>query len=73
MEYHKTRDIVYVQKLLGHRSITNTMRYVRLMLFPDDEFTSKVAGTVREAQELVKSGFDYACDVDEQKIFRKRK
>jgi integrase len=73
MEYHRTKDIVYVQKILGHRSIMNTMRYVRLVDFHEDEFTNKVAKTVKEAQELVESGFDYVCDVEGYKVFRKRK
>ncbi len=73
MEYHKTRDIVHVQRLLGHRSISNTLRYVRLISFPEDEFTSKIAKTVNEAQELVEAGFDYVCDVDGFKVLRKHK
>ncbi len=63
MEYHKTRGIVHVQRILGHRSTSYTLRYVRLISFPEDEFTSKVAKTVKEAEELVESGFDYVCDV----------
>jgi integrase len=74
MEYHRTRDIVHVQRLLGHRSIQNTLRYIRLVNFPDeDEFVSRVAKTVKEAQELVEAGFDYVCDVEGYKVFRKRK
>ena len=73
MEYHRTRDIVHVQKLLGHRSISNTLRYVRLINFPDDEYSSKVAKTVKEAQELVEAGFEFVCDVEGYKLFRKRK
>ena len=58
IEYHRTRDIVHVQRLLGHRSIQNTLRYVRLVNFPDeDEFVSRVAKTVKEACELVEAGF----------------
>jgi hypothetical protein len=28
MTYHRTKDIVYTQRVLGHRSLRNTMRYV---------------------------------------------
>ena len=73
MEYHRTRDIVHVQRILGHRSISNTLRYVRLISFPDDEFTSKVAKTVKEAQELVESGFEFVTTYEDNMIFRKRK
>jgi integrase len=34
---------------------------------------SKVAKTVKEARELVESGFDYVCDIEGYKVFRKRK
>jgi integrase len=74
MEYHHTKDIVHVQNLLGHRSILNTMRYVRLVNFPnEDEWTCKVAKTVDEAKTLVESGFDYVTDMEGHKLFRKRK
>ena len=36
-------------------------------------YVCKVAKTVKEASELVESGFDYVCDVDGYKLFRKRK
>ena len=29
MMYHRTRDIVYTQRVLGHRNLRNTMRYVQ--------------------------------------------
>jgi integrase len=73
MEYHRTKDIVHVQRLLGHKAISNTLRYIRLVDFPDDEFACKVAKTVEEAKALVESGFDYVTDVEGYKLFRKRK
>jgi len=30
MEYHKTKDILHVMKLLGHRNVQNTMSYTEL-------------------------------------------
>ena len=38
-----------------------------------DEFVSKVAKTVKGAQELVEVGFDYVCDVEGYKLFKKRR
>ncbi|MDH5390768.1 MAG: tyrosine-type recombinase/integrase, partial [Candidatus Bathyarchaeota archaeon] len=29
MTYHRTRDIIYTQRVLGHRNLRNTMRYVQ--------------------------------------------
>jgi integrase len=73
MEYHRTRDIVHVQRILGHRSISNTLRYVRLISFPDDEFTSKVATSQKEITELLEAGFDFILQKDGLAYFRKRK
>ena len=39
----------------------------------DDDFISKVAKTVKETCQLVEAGFEYVCDIDGIKVFRKRK
>jgi integrase len=73
-EYHKTKDILHVMRLLGHRNIKNTLLYTQLMEYKnDDEFTCKVARTPNEIQGLVEVGFEYICDLDGLKFFRKRK
>jgi len=78
MEYHQTKDIIDVKKVLGHRNIQNTMTYIDIeqAVFNShdhDQFTVKVAETVEEACELVEVGFEYVTDVDQKKLFRKRK
>jgi len=74
-EYHKTKDILYVMKLLGHRDIKNTLIYTQLVnsIGEDEEYTSKVAKTINEARMLVEAGFEYVCDIEDIKLFRKRK
>jgi len=62
--------------MLGHRNIKNTLIYTQLIKNVDGfdpEYISKVARTVEEARMLVEAGFEYVCDVDGVKIFRKRK
>jgi hypothetical protein len=39
----------------------------------EQEFISKVAKNEKDICALVDAGFDYVCDPDEYKIFRKRK
>jgi len=73
MEYHRTRDILYVKQLLGHKSIENTMRYTQLINFESEEYNSAVAKTLDEARKLVEAGFEYVTDMDGCKLFRKRK
>jgi site-specific recombinase XerC len=73
MEYHKTKDILPVMQLVGHRSITNTLVYTHLVDFKNDEYTSRVAKTIEEARQLIEQGFDYVTEMENIKIFRKRK
>ncbi len=53
MEYSKTKDIIYVQKLLGHRDIKTTVLYTQLVNWESDQFHSAVAKTIEEASRLV--------------------
>lgn len=73
MEYHKTKDILHVMKVLGHKNINNTLIYTQLVGFKDDEYTAKVAHSEKEVCQLVEAGFEYVCDHDGNKIFKKRK
>jgi len=73
-EYAKTKDWLYVQKLLGHKSIKTTFRYIQLLALPqDEEYICKVARTVEEATQFIEAGFQYVTDVGEVKLFRKLK
>ena len=73
MEYHRTKDILYVKELLGHVNIQNTLVYTHLVNWNTDDFICKVAKTVDEAVELVESGFEYVTEMEGIKLFRKRK
>lgn len=72
-EYNKTKDILYVKKLLGHKRIESTMLYTQLIDFSEHEYTCKVAETVDEAKKLVEAGFEFVTDFEGRKLFRKRK
>jgi len=73
MEYHKTRDILHVMQMLGHRNINNTLVYTRLIDFKEDDYVARIAHSEQEVCQLIESGFEYICDFGENKIFRKRK
>ena len=53
------------------------MRYIQLskVLFKneDKEYICKVASTIEEAKALIEVGFEYICEFDGIKAFRKRK
>ena len=77
MEYHKTKDIIHVKELLGHRNIQNTLIYVTIdnAIFQNttEEFHVRTAKTVEEAIKLVEVGFEYVTTIEDAQIFRKRK
>jgi len=73
MEYHKTKDILHVKQMLGHKKIENTMMYTQLISFESDQFHVRTAKTLKEACKLVEAGFEYVTDMDNCKIFSKRK
>ena len=64
-------------KFLGHKNIRNTLIYVQLEEVPfknrEEEYMCKVAKTVEEAKELVEKGFEYICEIEGVRLFRKRK
>jgi integrase len=72
-EYHKTRDILHVMTILGHKNIQNTLVYTHLIKFEGDEYVCKIAKTVDDAKVMVEDGFDYVTDIEGMKLFRKRK
>jgi integrase len=73
MEYHRTRDILYVKNILGHKRIENTEIYTHLIEFENDEYTCSVAKNIEEAKQLIETGFEYVTEMDDSKLFRKRK
>jgi integrase len=73
MEYAKTKDILHVMQLLGHKSINNTLKYTQLINFESDDFVCKVAKTLKEASQLIEAGFEYVTEMEGFKLFRKRK
>ena len=76
IEYHRTKDILHVKELLGHKSIKNTLKCVHLanaLSNQSDEWVCKVAKSVAEASKLIESGFEYVTEMDGVKLFKKRK
>jgi len=73
MEYAKTKDIVHVMRVLGHKNIQNTLVYTHLVKFSEEEYVCRAAWTLEEAKQLVEAGFEYVCEVEGAKLFRKRK
>jgi len=60
-------------QLLGHKNIKNTLIYTQLIQIKDDDFICKAATTVDQAKNLIEAGFEYICEIEGTKLFRKRK
>ena len=74
MEYHRTKDILHVMRVLGHKNIKNTLVYTHLVDFGEDQYVSKIAGNADEASKLVESGFEFVCTTpDDLMVFKIRK
>jgi integrase len=75
MEYHRTRDILHVKHLLGHKRLENTEVYTHLIDFVVDEYHVAHAKTLDEESTLLQTGFEFVRYSMEDKvaIYRKRK
>ena len=77
MEYHKTKDPLYVKQFLGHKCLKNTEIYInieRTIFEPtDDDFTVRTAQKPEEIKALLEVGFEYVCQKDDLVYLRKRK
>lgn len=56
-EYDKTRSILHVKKVLGHKSIMTTQRYVELY--------TEIYGDLKPEH--------YVCEIEGKQLFRKAK
>ena len=72
-EYRKTKDILHVKWLLGHKRIENTLVYTHLVPLEKTQYVCRVAHTLEEAQALIEEGFEYVTGMGETKLFRKPK
>ncbi|MDH5448417.1 MAG: hypothetical protein OEX01_05375 [Candidatus Bathyarchaeota archaeon] len=59
--------------VLDHKNIKKSLIYRQLATFEDDEYLYKTAANVEEARKLIKIGYEYVYDVENMKLFRKRK
>jgi hypothetical protein len=71
--YQRTKDILYVMRMLGHKSIQNTLVYTQMVEFKNEEYVSATASTIEDAKKLVEAGFEYVTEIEGVKLFRKRK
>jgi integrase len=75
--YHRTKDLLHVQAILGHKNIEITRKYVKMSeaiynINADSRIHTRVATTQAEIEALLNSDFDYVMQKDGLAYFRKR-
>jgi len=74
IKYHRTKDILHVMEVLGHKNIKSTLVYTHPVNFESEDFISKVGKNAEDACKLVEAGFEYVCTTPESLlVFKKRK
>ena len=73
--YLATLDPWRVMLHLGHKKLDTTQHYISGMKLQngEEEYTCKTAKTIEEATALIEAGFQYVTEMDDLKIFKKRK
>jgi integrase len=72
-EYAKTKDILHIKWLLGHKKIENTLVYTHLISFDSSDYICKAVKTIEEATALIEAGYEYITDMGGIKLFKKRR
>jgi integrase len=73
--YWSTKDILFTQKALGHRSLQSTLKYTQLVNWAqENNFHAKAVTTTTEAEGLIAQGWQYVATSPEgAMLFRKPK
>ena len=71
--HYTNGNVLTVKRLLGHKKIENTMKYIGMVHFKDDEFEVAIAATVEEAENLGKAGFQKYDEFSGVHLYRRPK
>lgn len=55
--YHTNGNVLTVKKLLGHKQVKNTLKYIGKINFKDSDFETTSATTVEDILKLGKEGW----------------
>jgi integrase len=71
--HYTNGNVLTVKRLLGHKKVENTMKYIGMIHFKDDEFEVATATTVEEAENLGKAGFQKYDEFSGVHLYRRPK
>ena len=73
LAYYTNGNVLIVKKLLGHRRVENTMKYIGRIHFKDDRFDIATATTEDEIKQLGASGYEKYDEHNGVHFYRKPK
>jgi integrase len=77
LDVHNHVPLFEVKSRLGHRFIGNTEKYIhwnqQLYQEKNDRYIFAAASTIEQVEPLIENGFEYVCDLQGMKLFRKPK
>jgi integrase len=71
--YYANGNMLGVKKMLRHKAITSSMKYVGTINFEDSEFETATATTVDEAKKLAEADFQKFDEFNSIHIYRRPK
>jgi integrase len=66
-------NVLTVKKMLRHKRIENTMKYIHMIQFKDEDYDVAVATTVEEVKQLASAGFEKFDEMNGIHVFRRPK
>ena len=74
LAYYSNGNVLFVKKMLGHKRIENTMKYIGMIEFKDDyAFETAISTTVEEDRQLIAGGYTYVTERAGVKLWQRPK
>jgi hypothetical protein len=71
--HYTNGNVLTGKKLLGHKRVENTMKYIGMINFKDNDFEVTTATTIEEAKTVLSAGFNFITKKNGIMLFRRSK
>ena len=71
--HYTNGNVLIVKKLLGHKRVENSMKYIGMIDFKENEFEVATATDIEGAKKILSAGFDYIIEKNGIMLFRRPK
>ncbi len=73
LAYYSNGNVLLVKKMLGHKHIQNTMKYIGLLHFESNEIETTVSTTIEEDRAAMANKFTYVTERNGVKLWQRPK